>query len=194
MQDISKTKRWVKVISVLYLVYALGSLSVHALTELSIVNDGLKTDVFETAVSIIGNLALFVGLWRFSTWAWHFAILYIPLSWLYMLYHMLGDYEKGIGLLIAPFLLIDGFVLRFLFKSEVRDVFALSAASWLKLNWLGSLLLLLAGYLIVQDLFGSLIAFIFALAMFMGIRSVQEYKRKYRIRENTCETGESEAG
>ena len=177
--DTKKIKKWIKIIALWQLICAVINVVIFILPHLSTIQAKLALhDCIEALVNTIGGLAIFLGLWRLAPWGWKFAVLFVPLSWGYVSYDLFIDYQHGVGLLLAPFMLIDCLILRFLFKEHVREIFKISSPNWIKLNWLVAPLLIFAAFLLIHDLVNDIIAIILALAILMGLHTANKYRRK----------------
>jgi hypothetical protein len=114
---------------------------------------------FFTKASMMG-LIIFIGLWSFEPWGWKLAIILIPLSWAVYSMTLFVDYERGLGLITAPFLVVDALILNYLFKSQVSQLFNIISTSLFRMQWLVKALLLLALFLSLKDIFGGLVGLI----------------------------------
>ena len=177
--DTKKIKKWIKTIALWQLICAVINVVLFILPQLSTIQvKPTSHDCIEAFVNTIGGLAIFLGLWRLAPWGWKFAVLFVPISWGYVSYDLFIDYQHGVGLLLAPFMLIDCLILRFLFKEHVREIFKISSPNWIKLRWLVAPLLIFAFYLLIHDLVNDIIAIILALAILMGLHTANKYRRK----------------
>jgi hypothetical protein len=86
-------------------------------------------------------------------------------------------YNKGQGLLSAPFVLIDAMCLHYLLRAETRDLCRISLTCWGPLKWVVWGLVSLALFLGVYDGVGTFDAVIAALA-FLFVIAAAKWARK----------------
>jgi hypothetical protein len=177
--DTRKIKKWIKTIALWQLICAVINVILFILPQLSTIQVKNTLHVcIEALVNIIGGLIIFSGLWRFTPWGWKIAVLFIPFSWAYVTYDLSVDYQRGIGLLLSPFMLIDCAILHFLFKRKVTEILRISSTNLLKLSWLVVPLFILAVLLLIHDLVNDIVAIFFAVAILMGFYAAKKYRRK----------------
>jgi hypothetical protein len=179
--DTRKIKKWIKTIALWQLICVAINVVLLILPQLSTSQVKITLhDCIEASVNIIGGLTIFLGLWRFTPWGWKIAVLFIPLSWAYVTYDLFLDYQRGVGLLISPFMLIDCSILRFLFKGKVTEIFKISSTNLIKLSWLVGPLFILATFLLIHDLVNDIIAIVLAVGTLIGFHTANKYKRKLK--------------
>lgn len=177
--DTKKIKKWIKIIALWQLICAGINVVLLIIPQLSTIQVKITLhDCIEASVNIIGGLTIFLGLWRFTPWGWKIAVLFIPFSWAYVTYDLFIDYQRGVGLLLSPFMLIDCAILHFLFKRKVTEIFNISSTNLIKLSWLVAPLFILAVLLLIHDLVNDIVAIVFAVAILMGFYAVNKYRRK----------------
>jgi len=176
MEQLTKIKRWIRIIALWTLVSSLANICFYVLIQLNIIEEPLTGfDVFNFYFSTLAGLTIFVGLWCFEPWGWKAAVLLIPISWVIGCYGLITDYSRGLAIGTSLFVILDAAILRYLFKPEVMNFCHVFTSPLLKLKWTWKGLFLLALYLIVFDIFGNLVGIITVLAIFMGIRTAKKY-------------------
>ena len=177
--DTRKIKKWIRTIALWQFICAVINVVLLIIPQLSTIQVKITLhDCIEASVNIIGGLIIFLGLWRFTPWGWKIAVLFIPLSWAYVTYDLFIDYQRGVGLLLSPFMLIDCLILRFLFKRKVTEIFKISSTNLIKLSWLVGPLFILAVLLLLHDLVNDIVAIVLAVAALMGFYAANKYRRK----------------
>ena len=86
------------------------------------------------------------------------------------------DYYKGLGIVSAPFIIIDALILRYLFKNVVLEFFHITSKFFLKLKLSANGLFLMALFLVVNDIFGDIVGIIIVIAIFIGLQTARKIK------------------
>ncbi len=146
-------------------------------------------DLFGFLFSTIGNLILFIGLWRFSPLGWKSTIVFIPISWSYTIINLYVEHETGVGILLCIFAFIDGSILKHLFNGEVLRQFRISSTKWIKLKPIGNLVMILAVFLITIDFFDTILATVISIFLVVGLEKAWGGKRKAAPQCEKCDTG-----
>ena len=177
--DTNKIKKWIKTIALWQLICAAINVLLFILPRLSTFQaEPTLHNCIEASVNIIGGLTIFIGLWWFTPWGWKVAVLFIPLSWASVIYDLFIHYQRGIGLMISPFILIDCLILRYLFKKQVMEIFKISSTNWIKLSWLVGPLFVLAIFILIHGLLNDIIAIVLALAILLVFHTANKHRRK----------------
>jgi hypothetical protein len=162
---VASTKGWLKVIALWSLLCSLTGIGFLSLSWVGVFKVFLKPfDVFNLVYISLSGLAVFVGLWRCQPWGWKTSVLLIPLSWLPGAVGMLMTYNKGQGMISAPFVLIDTICFQYLLRAETRKLCRISFTLWTPLRWGVWGLLSLTLFLGVYDAVGTFDAVIASLA------------------------------
>jgi len=176
--SVASTKAWLRLIALWSLLCSLAGTGFLALSWVGVLKVSLKPiDVFNLFCISFSGLAVFAGLWRCQPWGWKTSVLLIPLSWLPGVVGMLMTYNKGQGLLSAPFVLIDAICLHYLIRAEARRLCSISFTLWSPLTWGVWGLLSLALFLGVYDAVGTFDAAIAALA-FLFVTTGAKWAKK----------------
>ena len=176
-----KIDKWLKIIALWSLFTALLSTCFYILTQVGIIDEKItRLDLVEFLFNTIAGFAVFVGIWCLKSWGWKAAILLIPVSWILSAYSMAIDYYRLLGIFSSPFIIIDGFIMRYLFKDDVIELFQIKSSFLLKLKWCANGLFLMALFLIVIDIFGDIVAIVTILAIFMGAQVSRKIKTKQK--------------
>ena len=176
MEQLTKIKRWIRIIALWTLVSSLASICFYVLIQLNIIEEPLTGfDVFNFYFSTLAGLTIFIGLWLFEPWGWKAAVLLIPISWVIDCYGLITDYSRGLAIATSLFAILDASILRYLFKPEVMKFCHIFSTPLLKLRWTWKGLYLLALYLIAIGVSGHLVGIITVLAIFLGIRTAKKY-------------------
>ena len=148
-----KIQRWLKIIALWSLFTAILGTFFYILIQVRIIDEKIKTfDLFEFYFNTIAGFMVFVGIWRFKSWGWKAAVLFIPVSWALSVYAMAIDYQRGTGMLTSFFLIIDALILRYLFKDDVIEFFQITSKFLIKLKLSASVLFFTAFFLFVSDM------------------------------------------
>ncbi|UCF88078.1 MAG: hypothetical protein JSV70_06545 [bacterium] len=108
------------------------------------------------------NLALAVGFWRQTPWAWATAVWLVPLYWALHAWHMLVPAE---GVLLWPFLLVDAVILAWLLGSRGRETLGVPEDRWPRLALLPAPMFALGLYALLAPVIGMFIAIAAGLAV-----------------------------
>ena len=154
-------KKWSKIIAGWTLLGTIIGSAFYILIYLSIIEEDLSVvDHIACYVSLVLGLTIFYGLWNIKSWSWRLTVIAIPLTWLYSIFDIFQDYQRGVGFVLSLFIFIDVAILYFLFKPEVKNVFGIQ--NWSNLKWVITPLWLSGAFLAVNDIFGDLVAVIFS--------------------------------
>ena len=179
--DTQKIRRWIRIIAAWSLLLTLAGAAFYILSYFEVIDDQPKTrDLIDFMIGTIGGLIIFVGLWKQTSWGWKFTIALTFLYWIYSIFDFFIEYERFTGLIMAPFIVIDALIIRYLFRIDVRNTFNITSHFLIRFNWIPTSLFLLAGFLLVKDLFNDFVAIFTISAIFLGLR----LSRKYRNGKN----------
>jgi len=187
-----KIKKWVRVIAIVELMSSMVGMCFHVLIQSGIIQETLNWVVlFDFYFNTAAGLIIFAGLWHPKPWGWRVAVLLIPISYLFVLYDYINDYFAWIGLFYAPFVLLDVFILRFLFKPEVMTFCRVSSRVLSRMRWLPNALLDLAIFFVVSAFGNELIGIGVVVAVFLGFSLAKRYRKKNSKPEDvtTASTG-----
>jgi hypothetical protein len=176
-QDMEETKikRWSKIIAAWTLLGAIFGTVFLILIYLSIIEEELSVvEHIDCYVNLVLAPAIFYGLWKIKPWGWRLTVISIPLTWLYTIFDISMYFQKNMGIALSMFLFIDAAILRFLFKPEVKIVFGIQ--NWSNLRWTITPLWLLGAFLASNYFFGDLVAVIFSLSLFLGLKTAKKYR------------------
>ncbi|MHC4216156.1 MAG: hypothetical protein ACYSWP_22610 [Planctomycetota bacterium] len=174
-----RIKKWIRIIAAFNLLITLVGIGFYILTVNGVIDETFtEFEVFDFYVSTLMGLVIFLGLWRLESWGWKSAIILIPLSWVFCLFELFVDYDEYIGLFIAPFLVIDALILRYLFKPHVCQFFNIISSPLLRFQWLVNALLLLALFLAVKDIFSGLVGLITVIAVILSLGTAKKHMEK----------------
>ncbi len=177
--DTQKISRWIKVIAAWSLFSALVSAAFYVLSYFKVIEDQLTaSDHIDYLIGTIGGLIIFVGLWKQTAWGWKFTIISTFLYWVYSTFDFFVEYERFVGLIMAPFIVIDAFIIRYLLRVDVRSTFNITSHFLIRFNWMPISLFLMAGFFSVKDLFNDFVAIVTVIALFSGLRLARKYKNE----------------
>ncbi len=153
----------------------LAGIVFYILTVNGIVDEKFsELEVYDLYLSTPIGLAIFIGLWRLKPWGWKLAVIFIPLSWSIGLIELYSDYYRGLGLITAPFIIVDALILNYLFKPKVHQFLKISSSPLLRLQWLVKVLFLLALFVAVKDIFGGLVGLITVTVVLLGVGTARK--------------------
>lgn len=177
--DTQKIKRWIRVIAAWSLFSAIVSAVFYTLARFNFIEDEVTTsDHFDFIIGTFGGLLLFVGLWRQAAWGWKITITLTFLYWIYSIFDLFIEYQRFLGLIVAPFIVIDALIIRYLLRDDVRSTFNITSHFLTRLNWLPTVLFLMAGFFAVKDLFNDFVAIVTVIALFSGLSLSRKYKNQ----------------
>jgi hypothetical protein len=175
---VASAKAWLRLIAFWSLLCSLTGIGFLSLSWAGVFKVLLKPfDVFNLIWISLSGVAVFAGLWRCQSWGWKISILLIPLSWLPGVVGMLMTYNKGQGLLSAPFVLIDAICLHYLLRAQTRQLFNVPVALWVPLTWGVGGLLSLTLFLGVYDAVGTFDA-VLAFFAFLFVTAAAKWAKK----------------
>ena len=85
------------------------------------------------------------------------------------------------GIVAAPFIIIDALILRFLFAPDVRHAFNITSQFFIRLNWIPTALFLLAAFLVITDFFDGIVGMVTVIGIYMGLRISKKAKKVQTI-------------
>lgn len=178
-------RRWIKTIAAFILLITVGGIVFYILSTNDIIDETItKLEVLDFYISTIVGLVMFLGLWRLETWGWKSAVIFIPLSWVIYLFEFFADYEWGLGLFTAPFIIIDALIPNYLYKPQVCQFFQIFSSPLLRLQWIVKALFLLALFLAVMDIFSGLVAFITVVVVFCALVKTRKTTKHLKTSED----------
>ena len=176
-----KIRKWIRIIALWLLVSSLGGICFYVLVQVSVIDESFTNlETFDFYVSTLMGLTIFVGLWRCESWGWKAAIILIPLSWVLGIYELFVKYERGIGIVTAPFIIIDALILNYLFRPSVRSFLSITSNFLLRFQWVAKVFLFVALFLVVNDIFGEIVGVITVMAVVFGIGTAKKYKERLK--------------
>lgn len=182
----AKNKRWVKIIALYALLWIIINTGfyIYFLNPQSVIEEQLTlADHIDYFINTSAYIIIFIGLWIVASWGWKVSVIFIPLSFVYGIIHLYVDYEWGLGLFLAAFIMIDAFILRFLFTPDIKRLFQLPIEAWKKLEWTVSMAFILAAFVFAYDLVNQMVAITLTLSLFFGFRIAKKYKKKLSTKE-----------
>jgi hypothetical protein len=181
MENQEAIVKWLRIICLYVFFSFVANASFYVLVYLGIINETLSTfDMIDLIYVAISTLVILTGLWRFKPWGWKSAVLLIPIALLIDMYGLISVYERGMGVIAAPFVAIDGAVMRYLFRENVMRFCGVSSALFFKLKWTASGFFLYAAFLFVNDIFGAIVAICLVIAVAMGLAVSKRQKNRIR--------------
>ena len=175
--DETKAKKWSRIISAWILLGTIIGGIFYLLVQLSIVEEDFSLyEHIDFYVDFILGPIIFYGLWNIKSWSWKLAVIAIPLSWLFAIIYISQDYQQGVGFASSLFIFIDVAILNFLFKPDVKKIFGIQ--DWSSPKWVLTPLWLSGAFLAVNDIFGALVAVIFSVSLFMGLKTAKKHREK----------------
>jgi len=184
-----RIKKWLRVIAFVKLISSMIGLYFHFLIQPGIEESLNWFDLFYFYFNSLAELIIFAGLWRFKPWGWKAAVLLIPISYLFVVYDYITDYVAWVGILLAPFILLDVFILRYLFKRQVMIFCKVSSIVLSHLRYSPEVLLNLAMYFVVSEFGSELVGIGVVLAILMGFGVAKRYRKKKPEDLTTASTG-----
>lgn len=172
-------KKWIRIIAAYSLLSTVTGVVFYALVQFRLIEEQLTTrDHIDFFIDTIAGLTIFVGLWKLTTWGWKFTIIFTLISWIYFMSDLFFDYERFMGIFLAPFIIIEALILRYLLSSDVRSFFNISSQFFNRLYWTPAALFLLAVFLIVKDIFDGIVGLVTVIGLYLGLRVSRKYKKK----------------
>ena len=179
MENQEAIPKWLRIICLYLFFSSAANASFYLLVHLGIINESLSTfDRIDLICDVISTLVILTGLWCFKPWGWKAAVLLIPLSLLIDTYGLISVYERGMGVITAPFVALDGVVMRYLFRENVMKFCGVSSAQFFNLKWTVSGVFLYAAFLFVNDVFGAIVTICLVLAVVMGLAVSKRQKNR----------------
>lgn len=173
-----RIKKWIRIIAGWSLFLAIDSAALYLLIYFKIVDDAFKLhDHIDFIVGTVAGLIIFIGLWKVTSWGWKFTIIVTSLSWIYSTFDIFIESERFIGVVAAPFIIIDALILRFLFKTDVRLFFNITSSFFIRLNWIPTALFLLAAFLVTTDFFDDVVGIVTVIGIYLGLRISKKSKK-----------------
>jgi hypothetical protein len=167
------------VVAVWSLLLALCGIALYFLAGLHVLAVSLtERDHIVFLIRTTAGLLTGIGLWKLLSWGWAFAVLFTFLSWLATLFDLLSAHAGILDLAIAPFILIDAFITRYLYRPEVRQVFKITSPILMRLDWIPTSLFLFAVWLIARNLITDVIALATILVFFLGLRTLRWHRKR----------------
>ena len=173
--DEIRAKKWSRLIAIWFLLGSVLGGIFYFLTQLSIIEEEFSLyEHIDFYVDFILGLLIFYGLLSIKPWSWKLTVIIIPLSWLFDIIYISQDYQQGVGFVFAMFIIIDVVILNLLFTPDVKKVFNIQ--NWSSFKWVITPLWLSGAFLGVNDIFGALVAVIFSVSLFTGLKIVKKYR------------------
>ena len=170
----ARAKKWSRLISIWYLLGSVVGGIFYLLVQLSIIEEELSLyERIDFYVEFILGLIIFYGLLRIKPWSWKLTVIVIPIKWLFSIIYISLDYQQGVGIVYALFIIIDVIILNLLFMPDVKRLFDIQ--NWSSPQWIILPLWLSGAFLAFNDIFGGLMAAIFSVSLFMGLKIVKKY-------------------
>ena len=173
--DEIRAKKWSRLIAIWFLLGSVIGGIFYLLTQLSIIEEEFSLyEHIDFYVDFILGLIIFYGLLSIKPWSWKLTVIIIPLSWLFDIIYISQDYQQGVGFVFAMFIFIDVAILNLLFTPDVKKLFNIQ--NWSSFKWVITPLWLSGAFLGVNDIFGALVAVIFSVSLFTGLKIVKKYR------------------
>ena len=174
VMDEARAKKWSRLISIWYLLGSVIGCVFYLLVQLSFIEEELSLyEHIDFYVEFILGLIIFYGLLNFKPWSWKLTVISIPLKWLSAIIYISLDYQQGVGIVYALFIVIDIIILNLLFMPGVKRLFDIQ--NWSSPKWIIIPLWLSGAFLAFNDIFSSLVAGILAVSLFMGLKIAKKY-------------------
>jgi hypothetical protein len=174
--DEIRAKKWSRLISIWYLLGSVLGGIFYLLVQLSIIEEEFSLyEHIDFYVEFVLGLIIFYGLLSIKPWSWKLTVIAIPLSWLFDIIYISLVYQQGTGFVFAMFIFIDVAILNLLFTPDVKRLFNIQ--NWSSFKWVITPLWLSGAFLAVYDIFGgALVAVIFSVSLFAGLKIVEKYR------------------
>jgi len=173
--DEAKAKKWTILISIWFLLGSVIGGVLYLLVQLSILKEELSLyEHIDFYVEFVLGLIIFHGLVNFKPWSWKLTVIVIPLKWLFSIIYISLHYKQGVGFVYALYTVIDVIILNLLFMPDIKRLFGIQ--NWSSSTWIITPIWLSGAFLAVNDFFGGLVAGIFTVCLFTGLKIVKKYR------------------
>ena len=88
------------------------------------------------------------------------------------------------GIAVAPFIVLEAVILRYLLTADVQKFFNISSKYFNRLLWTPTAYFLLALFFVVMDFFDGLIALVTVITILLGHSMSRKYKKKIDLGYN----------
>jgi hypothetical protein len=168
-----KTLNTVKIIALWRLLISIVNIGFLILFQFGLVGERINaSELCSFFFSTIGNLMLFICLWRFSPLGWKSTIVFIPISWSFVIINLYIEHETGVGMLLSIFGFIDGAILKHLFNDEILRQFKISSTKWLRMKPMGNLFMILPVFFAAIEFLDPILATIVSIVLVFALNSI----------------------